>query len=168
MTSQKPKKNSEAFLRPLSIAQRSYVALTYSVGTAVLYFSNQTSTYLSGPYAYLIWLLVHPFARVYLIGEVLLVRGIPVQFEDICTGTLLIGMAAVFLYVRGSSKRVIFAAGASLFLLNIVRILLVIATLVLFSLEIAAMTHDVMYVAFTAISMGFSVYGALPLLRSRR
>jgi exosortase/archaeosortase family protein len=134
--------------------------------TAVLYFSNQTSTYLAGPYAYLIWLLVDPFTKSYLLGNVILVRGIPIQFEDICTGTLLIGMAVVFLFVRGSSRLRMLTAASALFLLNMARILLVIAALVSFGLETAAITHDAMYIAFTAISMGFSVYGTMPLLRA--
>ncbi len=153
-------------MKPLNIAQRSYVALTYTLATAALYFSNQTSTYLAGPYAYLIWLLIHAFTESYLLGTIIIVHGIPIQFEDICTGTLLIGLAAVFLFVRGSRKLMIFAAASLLFVLNVARILLVIATLVLFGLETAALTHDAMYIAFTAISMGFSVYGAMPLLRA--
>jgi len=153
-------------LRPLGLVQRSYFALAYVLVTAVLYFSNQTSTYLAGPYAYLIWLLVDSFTKSYLLGNVILVRGIPIQFEDICTGTLLIGMAVVFLFVRGSSRLRLLAAASALFLLNIARILLVIAALVFLGLETAAITHDAMYIAFTAISMGFSVYGAMPLLRA--
>jgi len=75
-------------------------------------------------------------------------------------------MAVVFLFVRGSSRLRLLAAASALFLLNMARILLVIAALVFFGLETAAITHDAMYIAFTAISMGFSAYGAMPLLRA--
>jgi len=145
-----------------------YVVLSYVIGTALLYFTNQASRYIAEPYAYLSWLIIKPFTTVYLFGSTMIVNGIPVIFEDICTGVWLIGLAAMFLWLRGSSKLTIVVGLVGLFALNTLRIALVVLALQSYAFPIAATFHDIFYAIFTGTAVMISLYGAWPLLNEKK
>jgi hypothetical protein len=154
-------------MNALSHVQRSYVALAYTIATAAFYFANETSTYLASSYAYFVWLLVRPAVGSYLIGSIMLVNGTVVRFEDVCTGLLLIGMAVVFLWLRGTGKMVLVGVSAILFCVNTLRAVLVILVLQHMGLPTAAALHDLFYFGLTAVSIAIAAYGVWPLLSGK-
>jgi len=81
---------------------------------------------------------------------------------DVCSLVPLIGLVAVFLWLRGVRWLHGVVVLSALFLLNLVRVFVVALVLARFGLGAAIYVHDIAYAAFTIVTVGVVAYCAIP------
>jgi len=87
---------------------------------------------------------------------------------DVCSLVPLIGLVAVFLWVRGVRWLTAAVVVAGYFALNLVRVFGVAFALVNFGFEAASRVHDLTYAAFTILAIGIIAYCSVSVVVPRR
>jgi hypothetical protein len=122
-----------------------------------------SSRFISGPFAWLFFLMLKPFIPVILgaDGVSLYVGCSCLNVTDVCSLVPLIGLVAVFLWLRGVTSLQAVVVLSALFLLNLVRVFLVAWVLANFGSGAAMYVHNIAYAAFTIVAVGIVAYCSL-------
>jgi hypothetical protein len=146
------------------------VAFAYAVLLLLLAVFFPSSRFISGPFAWLFFLMLKPFIPVVLgaDGVSLYVGCSCLNVTDVCSLMPLIGLVAVFLWVRGVRWLNGVAVLAGYFALNLVRVFGVAFALANLGFEAASRVHDLTYAAFTILAVGIIAYCSLSVALLRR
>ena len=146
------------------------VAFAYAVFLLLFAVFFPSSRFISGPFAWLFFSMLKPFIPVILgaDGVSLYVGCSCLNVTDVCSLVPLIGLVAVFLWLRGVRWLHGVVVLSALFLLNLVRVFVVALVLASLGLEAAMYIHNIAYATFTIAAVGVTAYCAIPWRSDRR
>lgn len=139
------------------------VAFAYAVLLLLFAVFFPSSRFISGPFAWLFFLMLKPFIPVVLgaDGVSLYVACSCLSVTDVCSLVPLIGLVAIFLWLRGVRWLHGIVILSTLFLLNLVRVFVVALVLASLGLGAATYVHNIAYAAFTIAAAGIVAYCSL-------
>jgi hypothetical protein len=139
-----------------------FTVLVFVIVVTVYYLADPQSTTLASAFATFVYYMIRPFMNVELAGNLILVRSYIGIFEDVCTGLILICIAAAFVWLREIALWKITILTIVLFELNLLRVVITLALLYKGDFSAATTFHNGAYITTTAVSIGIMLYGVLP------
>lgn len=151
----------------MNVRIRVTVAFSYTLLLFLFAVLVPSSHFISLPFAWLFFLMLKLLVPGVLLGTdgasiFVPSSGSVLEVTDVCSLVPLIGLVAVFLWVRGVGWRWSVAVIVLFFVLNLVRILGVGLVLASSGWSTAARVHDIAYASFTVASIGVVAYCCLP------